>query len=106
MPRIRILLDQNAPLGLRRLLSGHNVATAARLGWSTIQNGDLIRAGEEAGFAVLVTCDRNIRHQQNLAGRQLALTGLPDLIRRRRSSEFWREGPCRDEPPRTGAGQL
>lgn len=76
MPRIRILLDQNAPLGLSRLLTGHDVVTAARQGWSTIQNGDLIRAAEEAGFAVLITCDRNIRHQQNLAGRQLALVEL------------------------------
>jgi hypothetical protein len=76
MPRIRILHDQNAPLGLRRLLSGHDVVTAARLGWSTIQNGDLIRAAEEAGFSVLITCDRNIRHQRNLAGRQLALIEL------------------------------
>jgi hypothetical protein len=31
MPRVRILLDQNAPLGLRRLLTGHDVVTAARL---------------------------------------------------------------------------
>ena len=76
MPRIRILLDQNAPLGLRRLLTGHDVVTAARQGWSTIQNGDLIRAAEEAGFAVLITCDRNIRYQQNLLGRQLELIEL------------------------------
>ncbi|HEV3078457.1 MAG TPA: hypothetical protein VGY66_01715, partial [Gemmataceae bacterium] len=49
MPGIRILLDQNAPLGLRRLLSGHDVVTVARLGWSTIQNGDLFtRVGPEA----------------------------------------------------------
>lgn len=76
MPRIRILLDQNAPLGLRRLLGGHDVITAAQQGWSTIQNGDLIRAAEQAGFAVLITCDRNIRYQQNMAGRQLALIEL------------------------------
>ena len=76
MPRIRILLDQNAPFGLRRLLTGHDVVAAGRLGWSTIQNGDLIRAAEEAGFAVRITCDRNIRYQQNLAGRQLALIEL------------------------------
>jgi hypothetical protein len=76
MPRIRILLDQNAPLGLRRLLTGHEVATAASLGWSTIQNGDLIRAAEAAGFTVLITCDQNIRYQQNLAGRHLALIEL------------------------------
>jgi hypothetical protein len=76
MPRIRILLDQNAPLGLRRLLTGHDVRTAASLGWSTIQNGDFIRAAEQAGFAILITCDRNIRYQQNLAGRELALIEL------------------------------
>jgi hypothetical protein len=76
MPSIRILLDQNVPLGLRRVLAGHEVVTAARLGWSTIQNGDLIRSAEDAGFAVLITCDRNIRYQQNLAGRQLALIEL------------------------------
>jgi hypothetical protein len=76
MPRIRILLDQNAPRGLRHLLSGHDVLTAAGLGWSTVQNGDLIRAAEEGRFAILITCDRNIRYQQNLAGRQLALIEL------------------------------
>jgi hypothetical protein len=76
MHRIRILLDQNVPLGLRRLLAGHNVVTAAHLGWSTIQNGDLIRAAEDAGFSILITCDRNIRYQQNLLGRQLALVEL------------------------------
>ena len=76
MPGIRILLDQNGPFGLRGLLTGHDVATAAGLGWSTITNGDLIRAAEGAGFAVLITCDRNIRHQQNLMGRQLALIEL------------------------------
>lgn len=54
MPRIRILLDQNAPLGLRRILGGHEVATAASRGWSTVENGDLIRAAEQAGFAVLI----------------------------------------------------
>jgi hypothetical protein len=76
MPSIRILLDQNAPFGLRRLLTCHAVATAAGLGWSTTHNGDLIRAAEAPGFAVLITCDQNIRYQQNLAGRQLALIEL------------------------------
>ena len=73
MPRIRILPGQNAPLGL---LTGHDVVTVARLGSSTIQNGDLIRAAEEAGFAVLITWDRNIRYQQQLTGRQLTLIEL------------------------------
>jgi hypothetical protein len=69
MPSIRILPDQNAPFGLRRLLTGHAVATAAGLGWSTIHNGGLIRATEAAGFAVLITCDQNTQYQQNLTAR-------------------------------------
>jgi hypothetical protein len=73
---IRILLDQNAPIGLRHLLSGYDVATAPGMGWSTIQNGDLIKAAEEAGFTILITCDQNIRYQQNLSGRRLALIEL------------------------------
>jgi len=43
------------------------------MGWGEVTNGDLIRAAEEAGFAVLITCDRNIRYQQNLTGRRIAL---------------------------------
>jgi hypothetical protein len=46
----RILLDQNAPLGLRRSLSPHEVVAARQMGWSRLTNGDLIRAAEEDGF--------------------------------------------------------
>lgn len=43
------------------------------MGWAEIDNGTLIRAAQEAGFAIMVTCDRKIRYQQNLAGRRIAL---------------------------------
>jgi hypothetical protein len=68
MPRIRILLDQNTPLGLRRFLTEHEVVPARSMGWATIEHGALIRAAEEAGFLILITCDRNIRYKQNLTG--------------------------------------
>ncbi len=45
-------------------------------GWEELANGDLIAAAEEAGFDLLVTTDKNIRYQQNLAGRKLALVVL------------------------------
>jgi hypothetical protein len=70
MSPTRILLDQNTPLGLRRALSGYEVIPARIMGWATIENGDLIRAAEEVGFAILITCDRNVRYQQNLAGKR------------------------------------
>jgi hypothetical protein len=72
----RILLDQNVPAGLRRALRAYEVTTAARMGWGKIENGELIETAENAGFTILVTCDRNIRYQQNLTVRQIAVIEL------------------------------
>jgi len=41
-----------------------------------LQNGELIAAAEVAGFAVFVTTDRNLKYQQNLADRSLAIVVL------------------------------
>lgn len=72
----RILLDQNAPVGLRQLLSAHDVKTANEMGWSAVANGLLLDAAETAGFDILVTADQNIRAQQNLSGRKIAIVVL------------------------------
>jgi hypothetical protein len=69
-------LDANTPAPLARSFRGHQVLRADELGWQGMANGDLLDAAEQAGFDVLLTCDRNIRHQQNLAGRKLALVVL------------------------------
>lgn len=69
---MRILLDHNTPAPLRYWLVGHNVETAYERGWAELTNGDLLRAAEDAGFDVMITTDRGIRYQQNLAGRKLA----------------------------------
>ena len=45
-----------------------------------LENGELLKAAEEAGFDVMVTSDQNIRYQQNLAGRKLALVVLGSNI--------------------------
>ena len=39
-------------------------------------NGDLIDSAEQDGFEILVTTDQSMRHQQNLAGRRLAIIVL------------------------------
>ena len=72
----RILLDEGVPIGVRTLVTGFHVEAVAEIGWAGLTNGDLIQAAEEAGFEVMITCDQNIRHQQNLAGRRLALVVL------------------------------
>ena len=61
---------------LRRLLSGHSVSTAYEMGWSELDNGDLLEAAE-ADFDALVTTDQNLRYQQDLTGRKLAILVLP-----------------------------
>ena len=61
---------------IRPYLEGHTVRTAAQEGWDTLRNGDLLNAAEEAGFDLLLTTDKNIRYQQNLAGRKIAIVVL------------------------------
>jgi len=54
---VRILLDECLPRQLARELIGHDVQTVTQAGWSSIQNGELLRlaAGK---FDVFVTIDR------------------------------------------------
>ena len=73
---MRILFDQGTPRGFARALAGHRVTEAKARGWDRLNNGDLLRVAEEAAFEVLVTNDQRIRHQQNLAGRKLAIVVL------------------------------
>ena len=70
---MRILFDQGTSVPLRRSLTGHDVATAYELGWSTVTNGDLIRLAEQEGYELLITTDTNLRYQQNLKGRSIAI---------------------------------
>lgn len=46
------------------------------LGWQGLDNGALLDAAENAGFDLLLTCDQNVRYQQNFTGRKLALVIL------------------------------
>ena len=73
---MRILFDQGTPAPLRRHLDGHEVDTAAERGWSDLDNGDLIENAEREEYDVLITTDQNMRYQQNLAGRMLAVVVL------------------------------
>lgn len=50
--------------------------TAHELGWSRLQNGELITAAENAGYEIFVTTDKNLKYQQNLAGRRLSIIVL------------------------------
>ena len=73
---MRILFDQGTPVPLRDALPAHAVSTTYEMGWSTLENGDLLLAAESQ-FELFVTTDQNLRYQQNLAGRHLAILVLP-----------------------------
>lgn len=71
-----IIFDQATPLPIRAYLEGHTVRTAAQQGWDRLSNGDLLDAAEQAGFDLLLTTDKNMRYQQNLAGRNIGIIVL------------------------------
>jgi hypothetical protein len=73
---VKILFDQGTPAPLRASLGNHEVVTAFECGWQALQNGELLSAAESDGFDVIVTTDKNLRYQQNLTGRHLAVVVL------------------------------
>lgn len=78
---MRILFDKNVPVGVRRFLTHHEVQTFVETGWPIqLENGDLLKDAEAAGFEVMVTSDQNMSYQQNLKGRKLALVVLGSNI--------------------------
>ena len=74
-----ILLDNDAPRGLVRALASHSVTEARERGWATLKNGELLLVAEQAGFDVFLTADKNIRYQQNLKERKIAIIVLTQL---------------------------
>src|SRR6266481_785658 len=64
-----VLFDQGTPVPIRPFLKEHTVQTTAQRRWDKLENGELLKAAEAAGFNVLVTPDKNIRYQQNLTVR-------------------------------------
>ena len=73
---MRVLFDQPTPVPLRTFLQGHAVTTAAQQRWGRLKNGELLSAAESAGFEVLATADKNMRYEQNLIGRNIAVIVL------------------------------
>lgn len=72
-----VILDENLPIDLRHLLTEFSVATVLYLGWSGIQNGELIGL-IDGQFDVFITGDKKLRYQQDLSNRQIAIIELPN----------------------------
>lgn len=74
-PKHEDLFDQGTPVPLRRHLSDHKVETAFERGWQELENGELLAAAERQ-FDLFITTDQNLRSQQNLEGRRIAVIVL------------------------------
>jgi hypothetical protein len=70
-PGLRALLDHSVPRGPRTVLAGVEVRRSFEL-----RNGDLLRAAERDRFDVLITSDKNIRHQNRPGGPRIAVLEL------------------------------
>jgi predicted nuclease of predicted toxin-antitoxin system len=73
---VKILFDQGTPVPLRKHLAEHEVVTAFEKTWSHLKNGELLQQAEDEGFEVIVTTDQNLRCQQNLQERKIAIVVL------------------------------
>jgi len=73
---MRILFDQGVPRGLAASLRSHDVTEARALNWERISNGALLKLAEDTGFNLLMTTDKNVRYQQNVADRKISIVVL------------------------------
>lgn len=72
---MKILLDECVPWPMHKLLVGHECASVQWRGWRGIKNGELLRLAEQE-YDLFITSDQNVRYQQNLAGRRIAILEL------------------------------
>ena len=85
---MRLLIDECVDERLRLLFPGHDCQTARFASLAGLKNGRLLEAAEDAGFDVIITVDRNIPDQQNLAGRRISLIILCGPTNRLRDLEL------------------
>jgi hypothetical protein len=73
---MKLLLDEHLPHSLRWEISGHDVFTVAFMGWSGIENGELLVKAASEGFNAVVTNDRGLEYEQKLATLAVAVVFL------------------------------
>ncbi len=72
---MKVFLDECIDWRLARDITGHDVATARQMGWTSIRNGELLALASQQ-FDVFVTVDRNLSFQQNLDALTIAVIVL------------------------------
>jgi hypothetical protein len=73
---VRVLLDEDLPVGLTPYLAPHGAEHVSELGWKGLSNGDLLRAAIAARFDVLLTGDAHMPFQQDLRQYDIAVVEI------------------------------
>ncbi|MDZ4789026.1 MAG: hypothetical protein SH807_08795 [Blastochloris sp.] len=73
---MRIILDENIPLPPADWINFHQVTTVQSEGFSGVKNGELLKLIDSC-FDLFITADKNLRYQQNLLTRNIAILELP-----------------------------
>jgi hypothetical protein len=81
---LRILIDESLPIALALEFAGHDISTVRAQRWLGLRNGVLLRAAVDAGFDVLITADKALRSQQNLAAIGIAVVLITRVRNRMR----------------------
>jgi hypothetical protein len=84
---VKVLFDHNVDRRFRRHLPAHEIKTAREMRWEQLDNGELVDAAAVEGFEVVLSVDKNLRHQQNLQTLPIPIVvldsvsnALPDLV--------------------------
>ena len=73
---MNILLDEGVPRIIKKRLISLSISTVEEMGWRGVKNGALLDL-MDGRFNVLITADKNLPQQQNLARRQVSAVILP-----------------------------
>lgn len=73
---MKVLFDQGTQVPLRDHIQGHQIDTVYERGWSQLRNGELLTNAEQDGYQAFITTDQNLKYQQSLKGRMIAVVVL------------------------------
>ena len=73
---MRILFDNGTPKQIAAFLTAHQITRADQLGWGALENGELIAKAESQGYELFLSTDKNIKYQQDLMKRKIAIVVL------------------------------
>ena len=72
---MRLYLDESVPENLRYFIQGHEVRTARFMGWKGWLDGEFLPMAQHE-FDAMMTCDKSIPDQQNIARLDLRIIVL------------------------------